>query len=130
MSGEDQSPAEPPSPSSLPPDPPVFDSAQALLSVEEQGYAKSLSHRHVRMIAVGGAIGTGLFLGAGGRLHTAGPSLAIVYALCGVVVFLVMRVPPHAPPLRRGGGRCPREQKANSDRSRACGTSRRIRCRP
>ena len=71
--------------------PGTFDSAEALLSVEEEGFAKSLTHRHVQMIAVGGAIGTGLFLGAGGRLNSAGPSLAIVYAVCGVVVFLVMR---------------------------------------
>ncbi|MFD2420118.1 amino acid permease [Amycolatopsis pigmentata] len=43
------------------------------------------------MIAVGGAIGTGLFLGAGSRLHTAGPALAIVYAVAGVFGFLVVR---------------------------------------
>ena len=35
------------------------------------------------MIAIGSSIGTGLFLGAGGRLATAGPSLFILYALCG-----------------------------------------------
>ncbi|MFJ2203113.1 amino acid permease [Streptomyces violaceusniger] len=43
------------------------------------------------MIAIGGAIGTGLFLGAGGRLADAGPSLAIAYAICGVFAFLVVR---------------------------------------
>ena len=43
------------------------------------------------MIAIGGAIGTGLFLGAGGRLADAGPSLAIAYAVCGVFAFLVVR---------------------------------------
>ncbi|HEX7305834.1 amino acid permease [Lentzea sp.] len=43
------------------------------------------------MIAIGGAIGVGLFLGAGGRLATAGPSLILSYALCGVAAFFVMR---------------------------------------
>src|SRR3977135_4196815 len=43
------------------------------------------------MIAIGGAIGTGLFMGAGGRLHTAGPGLFIVYAICGLFVFFILR---------------------------------------
>ena len=43
------------------------------------------------MIAIGGAIGTGLFLGAGGRLASAGPVLVFAYALCGFFAFLVLR---------------------------------------
>lgn len=43
------------------------------------------------MIAIGGAIGTGLFLGAGGRLHNAGPGLFLAYAVCGVFVFFILR---------------------------------------
>ena len=43
------------------------------------------------MIAIGGAIGTGLFMGAGGRLHSAGPGLFIVYGICGVFVFFILR---------------------------------------
>lgn len=58
---------------------------------EEEGYQKSLGKRQLQMIAIGGAIGTGLFLGAGGRLESAGPALAIVYAICGFFVFLVLR---------------------------------------
>ncbi|MFF9020378.1 amino acid permease [Streptomyces eurythermus] len=57
----------------------------------DAGYSKGLKHRHVNMIAIGGAIGTGLFLGAGGRLADAGPSLFIAYAVCGVFAFLVVR---------------------------------------
>lgn len=57
----------------------------------DAGYHKDLKSRHVNMIAVGGAIGTGLFLGAGGRMHDAGPSLFIAYAVCGVFAFLVVR---------------------------------------
>ena len=63
----------------------------AALSVEEAGYHKSLKPRQLQMIAIGGAIGTGLFLGAGGRLASAGPGLFIVYGICGVFVFFILR---------------------------------------
>jgi L-asparagine permease len=58
---------------------------------EQKGYHKGLKARQIQMIAIGGAIGTGLFLGAGGRLAQAGPGLVVIYALCGVVAFLVLR---------------------------------------
>ncbi|GFH37071.1 amino acid permease [Streptomyces pacificus] len=57
----------------------------------DAGYRKDLKSRHINMIAIGGAIGTGLFLGAGGRMAVAGPSLFIAYALCGVFAFFVVR---------------------------------------
>ncbi|MDX3381060.1 amino acid permease [Streptomyces niveiscabiei] len=57
----------------------------------DAGYSKGLKHRHVNMIAIGGAIGTGLFLGAGGRLNNAGPALALAYLVCGVFAFFVVR---------------------------------------
>ncbi|MBP2060253.1 amino acid permease [Streptomyces iranensis] len=63
----------------------------AQVDAGDAGYSKSLKARHVNMIAIGGAIGTGLFLGAGGRLKDAGPSLALAYAVCGVFAFLVVR---------------------------------------
>ena len=52
---------------------------------------RKLKARHINMIAIGGAIGTGLFLGAGGRLASAGPSLVFVYAICGFFAFLILR---------------------------------------
>jgi len=55
------------------------------------GYGKGLKNRHLQMIAIGGSIGTGLFLGAGGRLAQGGPSLAISYALCGVFAYIMAR---------------------------------------
>jgi len=61
------------------------------LTAEDAGYHKSLKPRQLQMIAIGGAIGTGLFLGAGGRLAHAGPGLFLVYAFCGVFVFLILR---------------------------------------
>ncbi|MCU1528363.1 MAG: L-asparagine permease [Frondihabitans sp.] len=60
-------------------------------SHEQEGFQHGLKPRQLQMIAIGGAIGTGLFLGAGGRLHSAGPSLAIVFAVCGVFAFLILR---------------------------------------
>ena len=61
------------------------------LESHEQGYHKALGNRQVQMIAIGGAIGTGLFLGAGARLQVAGPSLAVVYLVCGFFSFLILR---------------------------------------
>ncbi|MFE6612994.1 amino acid permease [Amycolatopsis sp. NPDC057786] len=66
-------------------------SAPVLADAGDAGYDKALKPRHVNMIAIGGAIGTGLFLGAGGRLAQAGPALAIVYAVCGLFAFFVVR---------------------------------------
>lgn len=65
--------------------------AQSALTSEDAGYHKSLKPRQLQMIAIGGAIGTGLFLGAGGRLASAGPGLFLVYGLCGIFVFLILR---------------------------------------
>lgn len=60
-------------------------------AAETAGYRRDLKHRHIQMIALGGALGTGLFLGAGGRLHAGGPGLAIVYAVCGLIGYLMLR---------------------------------------
>jgi L-asparagine permease len=61
------------------------------LGAEDSGYHKSLKPRQLQMIAIGGAIGTGLFLGAGGRLAHAGPGLFLVYGVCGIFVFFILR---------------------------------------
>ena len=63
----------------------------ARLAREDAGYHHDLKNRQIQMIGLGGAIGTGLFLGAGGRLASAGPGLFLVYALCGIFVFLILR---------------------------------------
>ncbi|WP_284982251.1 amino acid permease [Arthrobacter sp. efr-133-TYG-118] len=70
---------------------PVEERPTAVRSDEQSGYKKGLSNRQVQMIGMGGAIGTGLFLGAGGRLASAGPVLPVVYAICGVFAFFVLR---------------------------------------
>ena len=61
------------------------------VQLEDAGYHKRLTSRQVQMIAIGGAIGTGLFLGAGGRLAEAGPAIVISYAVCGVFAFFILR---------------------------------------
>lgn len=61
------------------------------LKAEGAGYRQSLGRRQVQMIAIGGAIGTGLFLGSASRLHSTGPALVLSYAFVGGIAFLLMR---------------------------------------
>ncbi|MGW5390165.1 amino acid permease [Streptomyces koyangensis] len=56
-----------------------------------EGYQRGLGARQIQMIAIGGAIGTGLFLGAGKAISKAGPSLILAYAVAGLVIFFIMR---------------------------------------
>jgi L-asparagine permease len=70
---------------------PPLNIAAEQLTREDTGYHKALNNRQLQMIALGGAIGTGLFLGAGGRLASAGPGLFLVYGVCGIFVFLIVR---------------------------------------
>ncbi|MFI1013281.1 amino acid permease [Streptomyces sp. NPDC020965] len=58
---------------------------------DSQGYHRALGARQIQMIAIGGAIGTGLFLGAGKAISKAGPSLILAYAIAGLVIFFIMR---------------------------------------
>ncbi|TDG03051.1 amino acid permease [Paraburkholderia guartelaensis] len=52
---------------------------------------RKLRNRHIQLIALGGTIGTGLFLGSAGVLELAGPSMLLGYAIGGLVAFLIMR---------------------------------------
>ncbi|MQY13966.1 D-serine/D-alanine/glycine transporter [Streptomyces sp. RB5] len=61
------------------------------VTATEEGYERGLGSRQVQMIAIGGAIGVGLFLGAGANIEKAGPSLILMYALAGVIIFFIMR---------------------------------------
>ena len=53
---------------------------------------KGLSDRQLRMIAIGGVIGAGLFVGSGVVIGGTGPGAFITYALCGFLVIMVMRM--------------------------------------
>lgn len=52
---------------------------------------RGLDNRHVQLIALGGAIGTGLFMGSGKTISVAGPSIILVYAIIGCALYFVMR---------------------------------------
>ncbi|MBP8174398.1 MAG: amino acid permease [Aeromonadaceae bacterium] len=52
---------------------------------------RGLKNRHIQLIALGGAIGTGLFLGIGSTIQMAGPAVLLGYALGGFIAFLIMR---------------------------------------
>jgi len=68
-----------------------FDVEQAALNVAESPLSRRLKGRHLQMIAIGGSIGTGLFVGSGSALSTGGPaSLLIAFALIGGMLFCVV----------------------------------------
>jgi GABA permease len=56
------------------------------------GLRRSLQRRHMQMIALGGVIGAGLFVGSGVVIGSAGPAAVISFALTGTLVVLVMRM--------------------------------------
>jgi len=56
------------------------------------GLQKTLQKRHIQMIALGGVIGAGLFVGSGVVIGSAGPAAVISFALTGLLVVLVMRM--------------------------------------
>ncbi|KAB7788411.1 amino acid permease [Bifidobacterium leontopitheci] len=52
---------------------------------------KSLKNRHVQLIALGGAIGTGLFYGSSDSISLAGPSVLLAYLIGGLAIFMIVR---------------------------------------
>nr|WP_051320657.1 amino acid permease [Cupriavidus sp. amp6] len=58
---------------------------------EPESLQRDLANRHVQLIAIGGAIGTGLFMGSGKTISAAGTSIILVYAIIGFFLFFVMR---------------------------------------
>ncbi|PLW73811.1 amino acid permease [Streptomyces sp. SCUT-3] len=59
---------------------------------DESGLKAGLKNRHLSMIAIGGVIGAGLFVGSGAGIAATGPGILISYALAGLLVVLVMRM--------------------------------------
>lgn len=65
--------------------------AAAEEATSEQSLRRNLTNRHIQLIAIGGAIGTGLFMGSGKTISLAGPSIIFVYMIIGFMLFFVMR---------------------------------------
>ncbi|AEG40893.1 amino acid permease [Lactobacillus kefiranofaciens] len=60
-------------------------------SQTNSGYKRTLSNTHIQLIALGGTIGTGLFLGVGDSIHRAGPSIILIYIIVGIFLLMLMR---------------------------------------
>ena len=60
--------------------------------MEEKQLARGLKARHIELIALGGTIGVGLFMGSASTIKWAGPSVLLAYALAGIAMFFVMRI--------------------------------------
>src|ERR1700709_2688695 len=65
-------------------------SSFAAISEREDGLHRTLSSRQLSMIAIGGAIGTGLFLGSGFAIGIAGPAVLLSYLIGALITLLLM----------------------------------------
>lgn len=52
---------------------------------------RGLEARHIQMIALGGTIGVGLFMGSASTIKWTGPSVMLAYAIAGIFIFFIMR---------------------------------------
>ena len=60
-------------------------------NMAKENLSRSLSSRQMQMIALGGTIGVGLFMGSASTIKWTGPSVLLAYALAGLILYMVMR---------------------------------------
>ena len=66
-------------------------SASDVTIQEPPSLRKSLKNRHIQLIALGGAIGTGLFYGSSESISLAGPAILLAYLIGGIAIFMIVR---------------------------------------
>lgn len=71
---------------------------------QKAGLSPTLRSRHVSMIAIGGIIGAGLFVGSSTSIAQVGPAVVVSYALAGLVILMVMRMLSEMASLLPGAG--------------------------
>lgn len=60
-------------------------------SSQPGSFQRQLKNRHIQLIALGGSVGTGLFLGTAHTIQLSGPSILLGYAIAGLIAFFIMR---------------------------------------
>ena len=73
----------------------------------KEGLQRGLKERHIQLMAIGTAIGVGLFLGSSPAIQLTGPSIILGYMVCGLIVFIVMRALGEFPYIIRFPGPLP-----------------------
>src|SRR5690349_21203292 len=66
-------------------------STETDMQAQPQDLKRGLNARHIRFMALGSAIGTGLFYGSAKAIQEAGPSVLLAYIVAGAAVYMVMR---------------------------------------
>src|SRR5471030_3525 len=62
-----------------------------VMKTSEHSLHRGLGERQIRLMALGAAIGVGLFLGSGNAIKMAGPGIMLSYIIGGAVIFMIMR---------------------------------------
>lgn len=62
------------------------------MNSDNNGMQRGLKNRHIQMIALGGAIGTGLFYGSAQTIQLVGPAITLSYIIGGIIIFMIMRM--------------------------------------